>query len=290
MDSTKDRAVVVHAGGIGDLILASPAIARLSRDFTLDLVGYTERLALLIQSGMGRRALSLDAVDLASLYAEPSARARDFFAGAARVVLWMNDPEDRLREGLLACGVGATACPPPLPPEDWTDHASDYYWRSLCFTGPCPLPALEVSKRQQPLQHDVVIHPGSGSPKKNWPLHRFQELADSLAARGLSVTWCCGPAEQERGFSLSARSLPPMPLSELASVLASARLYIGNDSGITHLAAAVGCPTVALFGPTDPAVWAPRGNHVHVVTGGDGWPEVSSVLEEALCLLRASEE
>ena len=90
MDSTKDRAVVVHAGGIGDLILANPAIARLSRDFALDLAGYPERLALLTQSGIGRRALSLDAVDLASLYAEPSARARDFFAGAARVLDALN--------------------------------------------------------------------------------------------------------------------------------------------------------------------------------------------------------
>lgn len=289
MDSTKDRAVVVHAGGIGDLILASPAIARLSRDFALDLAGYPERLALLTQSGIGRRALSLDAVDLASLYAEPSVRARDFFAGAARVLVWMNDREGRLREGLLACGVEAVACLPPLPPEDWTGHASDYYWRSLGFTGPCPLPALEVPKRQQPLQHDVVIHPGSGSPKKNWPLHRYEELADSLAAQGLSVAWCCGPAEQERGCSLTTRALPLMTLSELASVLASAPLYIGNDSGITHLAAALGCPTIALFGPTDPAVWAPRGAHVRVVRG-DGWPEVAHVLSEAQSLLSTAAE
>lgn len=67
-------------------------------------------------------------------------------------------------------------------------------------------------------------------------------------------------------------------LVELARSLAGARLYIGNDSGVSHLAAAVGCPTVVLFGPTDPRVWAPRGGHVTVVRGMP-WPEVGQVLE-----------
>ena len=69
-------------------------------------------------------------------------------------------------------------------------------------------------------------------------------------------------------------------LVELARELASARLYIGNDSGITHLAAAVGCPTIALFGPTDAAVWAPRGGHVTALTGSP-FPKPSEVLDVA---------
>ena len=72
-------------------------------------------------------------------------------------------------------------------------------------------------------------------------------------------------------------------LYELAKWLASARLYIGNDSGITHLAAAVGTPVVAIFGPTDPAVWAPRGERVAVVSGGSlDAIEVDEVLVQAL--------
>lgn len=73
------------------------------------------------------------------------------------------------------------------------------------------------------------------------------------------------------------RRIPPLPgavriddLYLLACWLARARLYIGNDSGITHLAAAVGTPVLALFGPTDPAVWAPRGPHVRVVRWAGG--------------------
>ncbi len=104
----------------------------------------------------------------------------------------------------------------------------------------------------------AVIHPFSGSARKNWPLERFRELAERLA---MPVRWCAGPEESLDG------AVRFEDLYELACWLASARIYIGNDSGITHLAAAVGTPVVAIFGPTDPEVWAPRGERVAVVSG-----------------------
>jgi len=76
--------------------------------------------------------------------------------------------------------------------------------------------------------------------------------------------------------------LPPMPLARLGRTLARARLYIGNDSGITHLAAAAGCPTLAIFGPTNPAVWAPRGANVRVIQGKEGFPTAEEVLSASL--------
>ena len=100
----------------------------------------------------------------------------------------------------------------------------------------------------------AVIHPFSGSPKKNWPLERYAELRRRLGAQ-----WCAGPEEALDG------AVRFEDLYELGCWLASARLYIGNDSGITHLAAAVGTPVVALFGPSDPAVWRPRGPKVRIV-------------------------
>lgn len=89
----------------------------------------------------------------------------------------------------------------------------------------------------------IVVHPFSGSSMKNWPLERFEKLAQRLHAE-----WAISPDGS------------PMidDLYELACWLAHAKVYIGNDSGITHLAAAVGTPVVTLFGPMDPAIWAPR--------------------------------
>jgi ADP-heptose:LPS heptosyltransferase len=119
----------------------------------------------------------------------------------------------------------------------------------------------------------VLLHPGSGSPKKNWPLEYFQELAQRLNATGLTTAFTHGPAEDNLPLE---NCLPPMSLPDLARTLASAHLYIGNDTGITHLAAAVGTPTLALFGPTNPTVWAPRGPHVHVLQRTP-WPTPSHV-------------
>jgi ADP-heptose:LPS heptosyltransferase len=102
----------------------------------------------------------------------------------------------------------------------------------------------------------IVIHPFSGSQRKNWPLHYFRALACRLP---LPVEWSAGPEEALDGATRFDNLL------DLAGWLAGAELYIGNDSGITHLAAATGTPTLALFGPTAPNLWAPRGHNVMVI-------------------------
>src|SRR5688572_2804105 len=109
-----------------------------------------------------------------------------------------------------------------------------------------------------PRENFAVIQPFSGSVKKNWRLENFQRLAAQLQ-RSIPVFWCAGPEDPPLEGAVHIDDL-----YDLACCLPRARLYIGNDSGITHLAAAVGTPVLALFGPTDPTVWAPRGAHVRV--------------------------
>src|SRR5580692_7201178 len=102
----------------------------------------------------------------------------------------------------------------------------------------------------------AIIHPYSSSPKKNWPLENFQALATQIK----QVEWC-EPGRID-------------DLYELACWISTARLYIGNDSGISHLAAAVGTPVIAIFVSTDPRIWAPRGSHVVALEN----PSVAEVL------------
>lgn len=132
-----------------------------------------------------------------------------------------------------------------LPP-DASMHATDFYLHQVG----APLGATPRIPCDVPREPFIAIHPFSGSPRKNWPLEPYRELASRLP---VPVKFCAGPEQELEG----AVRIPG--LYNLAQWLASAVAYIGNDSGITHLAAAVGTPVLALFGPTDPRVWAPRG-------------------------------
>jgi heptosyltransferase III len=131
-------------------------------------------------------------------------------------------------------------------------HAIDFYMRQA--GGPDgAVPRIDVPREDAGF---VAMHPFSGSFKKNWPLENYQALAKSLSHE---VRFCAGPEEQLAG---AAR---PDDLYGLAKWLASARVFVGNDSGPAHLAAAVGTPVVAIFRATEPAVWAPRGPRVIVL-------------------------
>jgi len=118
----------------------------------------------------------------------------------------------------------------------------------------------------------LALHPGSGSATKNWPAERFLGLAKWLAGER---SWLLveGPADAREAATLRgdprAVTASGLPVRVLGALLAQAGLYVGNDSGVTHLAAAVGAPTLALFGPTDPAVWSPVGRHVAVARSPD---------------------
>jgi heptosyltransferase-3 len=116
----------------------------------------------------------------------------------------------------------------------------------------------------------IALAFGSGSPVKNWPVERFQQLASLLEARGEVVWWIEGPAESGTCPAPADRTWRSLALDELARRLSRCRLFVGNDSGVAHLAAAVGCPTLALFGPSDHRTWAPRGRSVSVIASPGG--------------------
>lgn len=191
----------------------------------------------------------------------------------------------------------------PNPPPG-SGHASAWLARPLAELGVPPVetvPELEFTAEEMraaaPLLRALppgflAVHPGSGSPAKNWRADRFLALAGRLSA-GRPWLLLAGPAEPDVGSrppegALVARDLP---LRVLGAILSRAGLYVGNDAGVTHLAAAAGAKTLALFGPTDPAVWAPLGRAVRTLRGPraalDGLP-LERVLEEAEDLLARS--
>lgn len=264
--SDGSRTLFVHTGGIGDFLLACPALSALSAEGPVDLLGDPARLKMAGAAGIAAASHDIDRAEFHTIFSEISDGLRRFLGQYGRAVVWMRDDDGSIREGLRDCGVGDVVLEPGLPPAAWRRHASEYYLERLGLP-PTLLPRMEFPASTE--EYEIVLHPGSGSRDKNWPAERFLELAKCIEARGRDVVWCLGPAEREDLELLerlgTTKRLPALSLVELGSVLSAAGGYVGNDSGITHLAGAVGCPVVALFGVTDPRVWAPLGEHVHVL-------------------------
>lgn len=205
--------------------------------------------------GAEARAIASTGIDLLGLPGvEPPpgliAKLRSFDS----IVSWYGTNRGEFREQARGMGLPFQFLE-ALPQPGAKIHAADFFLGQAGGSG-AAVPTIE---REPGARGDfAVIHPFSGSARKNWPLDRFRELAARLA---LPVRWCAGPQEAMEDAVRFEN------LYDLACWLASARVYIGNDSGITHLAAAVGTPVVAIFGPTDPVVWAPRGKDISLVVG-----------------------
>lgn len=187
------------------------------------------------------------------------------------IVSWYGSNREEFRAEVRRLGLPFEFFP-ALPAAGERVHAADFFLAQAGCVGPA-IPRIECVPAET--GDFAVIHPFSGSPRKNWPLERFRGLAESI---GMPVRWCAGP-EEPLDSSVRIGNL-----QELACWIRSARVYVGNDSGITHLAAAAGAPVVAIFGPTDPAVWAPRGDRVRVIAGTPDEIPVERVLG-AVCEL-----
>jgi hypothetical protein len=261
------RRLIIRPGGIGDCILSLPAIDHLRTDETE--VWVPSAVAPLIQ-GMEARAIASTGIDLLGIPGvEPPAgliaRLRSFHS----IISWYGANRPEFREHVHALGLPFQFLD-ALPRPGAKIHAADFFLRQAGGEG-LAVPRIECVGVER--ADFAVIHPFSGSARKNWPIERFRDVAARLS---MPVRWCAGPEEALDGAVRFEN------LRELACWLASARVYIGNDSGITHLAAAVGTPVVAIFGPTDPAMWAPRGERVTIVTGGLEEIPVDEVLEAVL--------
>ena len=192
------------------------------------LVGYPATLDLARDFVPVEAIHSLETEPWSGLFYKPLERLTFDYA-----IVWMKDPV--AAENLRASGLPNVLRADPFPAYG---HAATHLLRTLKLSEP-PLPDLWA-----PTNDDIIIHSSSGSPRKNWP--RFDELRARLGT--------------------TAHNLPQdLALFELSRYLRRCRGFVGNDSGITHLAAYLGCPTVALFGPTDPRMWGPIGRRSRVI-------------------------
>jgi heptosyltransferase-3 len=254
------RRLAIRPGAIGDFIVSLPALECLRTDYlevwtashNVPLVRFAHRVRAISATGLDRMGVT-----------EPPGKLLDDLRAFDEIVSWYGSNREEFRAAARNLGLPVRFFP-ALPPLHSAQHAADFYLeqvRSLVSCESDGIPRIPCGVSREDF---AVIHPFSGSPKKNWPLENFRAMARVLE-RTMPVHWCSGPEDPPLEGAVQIADL-----YELACWLARSRLYIGNDSGITHLAAAVGTPVLALFGPTDPNVWAPRGENVRV--GRVSWP------------------
>ncbi len=274
--------LVLRGGALGDFIVTLPALALLRACWPgarIELAGNATAAEL------GKLAGSLDVA-----HSQHEARwsalfsctplPHPFAAWLASFDLVVNYWPDNdgtiarhlpLRSGQLYLSGSAL---PSLAP------AARHYCEPLHALGLTPSELRSRLPLSRSVSDLIAVHPGSGSPRKNWPLDRWCRLCERLHRRLLIVGGEADATAVEVLASFGEICLG-RPLTEVAVRLASCRGFIGHDSGISHLAAAVDTPCLLLFGPTDPAMWAPPGDHVQVLRRGASLDDLSvdAVLE-----------
>lgn len=298
------RILILRGGALGDFILTLPAIRALRQlwpSATIELVGHQSITELAVVAGLINRVRPLSAAGMAEWFVPNRVwpeHERNDLASFDLIISYLSDADGVVQENLRAAGAKRIlACNPMVK----VGHAADHFLQPINDLGiaapgnSAPLLPWPKTLRQQGhawlkrqgLSGKVIcLHPGSGSSRKNWPLEQFVSLSAQLPHRSLFILGEADTAEEQALMAL-APAVPKLinrPLKEVASVLAASQGYVGNDSGITHLAAALGIPVVALFGPTEATVWSPRGANVRILQAGEPTKESLAAIKPEVVL------
>jgi heptosyltransferase-2 len=289
-----DRVLVIRGGAIGDFILTLPAFKALRDampDTHIEILGYKHIAALADNRFYAQAVRSIEHGPLATFFArnsELSVEMAGYFASFDLIISFLYDPDRIFESNLRRCGAENVISGPARIDEN-AGHAARQLSRPVEELG---INVLDLSQRIFPSIEDrqfargflgsvpqpvLAIHPGSGSRQKNWPVENWiammskgREFSNTRKYPSLVVIGGeADVAETERLESgwrgrrvCFAKNLP---LPYLAGVLENS-VFVGHDSGISHLAAAAGASCVLLFGPTNPDVWAPKNKNVRVLS------------------------
>lgn len=292
------RLLILRGGALGDFIVTVPVLGALRRRWPnayIELVGYPYLAEVASVIGLVDRLSSLHDARISRFFAlrphlpdDQRAHIRSFDL----VFNYFHDPDETVQINLETAGARQVISGSPLVREL---HAVDHFLKpleTLAIYEAGERPTLDIPEseiaggraRLTNLREPVwVLHPGSGSPAKNWPLGRFIELARRMRdERGITPVFLLGEADAEAREGLF-RNAPDfqrfenLSVREAAQLLAASSGYIGNDSGISHLAAAVGARATVIFGPSRANLWAPRGPRVTILQAPDGVLDALSV-------------
>ena len=282
--------LVIHQGALGDLILALPGLESIRKAYPHArsvIMGYPRILQIVEKRFYANEILSIDQKGMASFFVREGvldSHLSHYFGIFDLIIVFGKEENGAVIGNLRRVCRGQILHIASFPPWDEKVHLTDHLLKQFArygFPESRPNPKLYLkefwkSKGVTPGERSkvVIFHPGSGSKKKVWPLDRFLTLAQTVQNQlGSRILIVLGPAEGpevQRAFE-GMRPNPPilakgLSLLQLASVMEGCWFFVGNDSGISHMASALNLPTVVIFGPTDQRVWSLRGERTFVIS------------------------
>ena len=307
MNDFRGKILVIRGGAIGDFILTLPAIAALRQQFPeahLEVLGYPHIVQLAVAGGLVNHVQSIEARALAGFFARNGTLAEaliDYFSEFDLIVSYLYDPDQIFQTNVGRC-TGAQFIPGPHRPDESAQlPAAQVFLKPLerlAIFEADAVPRLTLNSHAGS-GNSIALHPGSGNERKNWPEEKWAELIQHfIQSTGFELLLIGGEAEGERLQRLAA-ALPPervrvaqsLPLAELAKMMTACAAFIGHDSGISHLAAALGLPGIVLWGETSEHIWRPPSDKVVVLRHPPGLQDLSSarVIQEFEALRRRTQ-
>ncbi len=289
------KVLFIRGGAVGDFILTMPAM-RLVRESLpeteIEVLGYPGIANLALVTGIADRLRSIEDARLATFFI-PGAKLDPewcaYFAGFDVVVSFLYDPDGYFAANLKVAGVKTLIACPYRPVQEAPfvpaaiQFAKPLEQLALFLDDPSleldyPLAGDSFEDEQGPL---IALHPGSGSPSKNWSFEAWTEVLRGLHLRHPDARFLITSGEAEGGVIdqfLDLLAGTPVPhrhlggrsLAELGAIYRQVDYFLGHDSGISHLAASAGAAGLLLFGPTNPAIWAPVSSRVRTVRSING--------------------
>jgi heptosyltransferase-3 len=295
----------------------------------VDAIGHFERLRMLAgRSDLGR-IFSIEEtqlhrlfVDSAEFDVEDGDRLIEQFRKYEWIVTFLADAKGHFERNLIYTASITHAAEiitlKPKPPSDFSEHAARYHLQQFAEQSEMEIspdedfltePLIQVNEADRPAVQKlfselnvetfrpiVAIHPGSGGLHKCWPLENFLKLSTQLYEEQIEVIFLLGPVERERWDANTIRQiesvgpvLKELALADVATVISCCAGYVGNDSGIGHLAGSMGIPTVTIYGPTNPRQWRPLGPKVSICQSPQDekspWPEVDEVFQKIMNMI-----
>jgi len=302
------HALLVHAGALGDFVLSLRVVQAIRQAGAerITVLGRPDIAGIAIPGGGVDAAMNIETGGFHALFVQDGPLPDPVRQALGRIDLAVNmmaGGNSTVAARLLNAGIDRVIDIDPRPRSEWKGHITDQWLHDLSASGieshPGPssisVSAARIESGRQELRAEAagfagpiaIVHPGSGSRSKCWPASSFANLAEQIEKRGWRCTFLLGPVERERMhraelelIAAAARVIRNVSVAELPGLLAACGAYVGNDSGVTHLTAAVGARTIAVFGPTDARMWRPLGTNVRIVqpAAQDAWPDVRDVL------------